>query len=431
MKRLLVHRVTVLVLIAGILSCILLALLLPPTPLGWDNDSLLHYLSLDHADHLLTTYLFAALLLAFVASLALSSWDQARLAWLRTFAPETRAEERTVEASAGELDRVARELGFRTVRRSPGCTTYALHPWAIWGSFLLHAGLLVALASFLLYVLTERQGLVRLEEGEAIPAGTPWTLETRGLLAAPFRLPVGIRLDRVDATFRDDDSLASLSAVVALVEGGDERIHDVAPNDSHYHLGYRLYHPGNLGHAFDLEATDEAGLTQRLTLHLPLPRNRWVAGYGSFREDPFPEELKAKYYLAAERDSMEDRDPLLVLRLVDRGEVLGELPLRLGERGRLGTTEVAFTGVRRWTVILFDAGTGMPSVLSGFLLMMIGALFLYGAVPRALVVREGEGRCVVGWRAFTREPELFRVELDEILARSTGAAPASRPGAPC
>lgn len=421
-KRFLVHRVTVLALIVALVACALLALLVPATPITWDSESLLHYLSLDHPDHLLTTYGFAALLLAFTLSLAISCWEQSLQAWHRTFAPSVAGSERTVEGATEErVTRILREEGFRPVRRAGGCVTWTLHPWANWGSALLHAGLLVSLISFLVYVLTERQGVLRIGEGEELAPGTPWSHANQGLLAEPFELPVGVRLDRVVPDFRDDDSLKSLSVELVLLGDGEEP-HRVAPNDSHYHAGYRMYHPGAVGHAFDLDVVDAEGRSRRVTLDLPLPRSRWVAGYANFHGGPLAPELKAKYYLAADRSSMADRDPLLVLRRVEGGEVLDELSLRVGEAGRLGPVSVTLVGVRRWTAILFDAGTGMPSVLSGFFVMMLGALLLYGAVPRAVAVRWTGERCVIAWRAFTREEALFSHELDALAARCGGGS---------
>jgi hypothetical protein len=344
LKGLLVHRVTVVALTLTLAGALVLAHATSTLPAALDEPTLAHFLSLDGRDHLLVSVPFGLLLLAFLASLLLSSWDQLRLA--------------------------ARQPHRLLDRRG----------WRRWGGAMLHLGMALSLVSFLGYVLTERQGFLTLTEGEELPAGAPWTFELAGLLAAPFPLPVSVRLARVTPVFRADDTLQALSATVELRDGASPpQQATVSPNASHYRWGFRLYQLGAFGHTFLLEVVDRDGRSDLVTLQLPIPRSRDTAGYGTFLQPPFAETLKAKYHLDHDRASMEDATPLLVLRLVEGAEVRSELALHAGEEGPLGAHRVRLVAVRRWTSLLFDAGVGMSPVLLGFTLMTLGGLLVYSA----------------------------------------------------
>ncbi len=346
LKRLLLHRVTVVALTLALAAALVLAHATSTLPAALDAPTLAHFLSLDGLDHLLVSVPFALLLLTFLASLLLSSWDQVALAARGPHPP---------------LD-----------RRS----------WRRWGAALLHAGLALALVSFLAYVSTERQGYLTLTEGEEVDAGAPWAMEVAGLLAPPFPLPVGVALVAVSPVFRADDTLQALSAEVALRDGaGPPRRHRISPNDSHYHWGFRLYQLGVFGHAFALEVTDPRGGAGQVLLRLPIPRGRDLAGYGTFEGTPFGATLKAKYHLDHDRVSMDDARPLLTMRLVEGDAVRAELALHPGEQGTLGGHQVRLVAVRRWTSLLFDAGIGMTPVLLGFAVMVLGAALIYAARP--------------------------------------------------
>jgi hypothetical protein len=344
LKRLLVHRVTVVALTLSLAAGLVLAHATSTLPAALDEPTLAHFLSLDGLDHLLVSIPFGLLVAAFLASLLLSSWDQLRLA---TRQPHPL------------LDR---------------------RGWRRWGGALLHLGLALSLISFLHYVLTERQGFLTLTEGEEVPAGAPWAFQVAGLLAAPFPLPAGVRLARVEPVFRADDTLRALSATVELRDGASppERA-SVSPNRSHDRWDFRLFQLGAFGHAFFLEVPDGAGGSGGIELRLPIPRSRDTAGYGVFRQPPFAETLKVKYHLDHDRASMEDSWPLLVMRLVDGDVVRAELALHLGEEGMLGPHRVRLVAVRRWTSLLFDAGPGLSPVLLGFALLSLGAVMIYSA----------------------------------------------------
>jgi hypothetical protein len=295
------------------------------------------------------------------------------------------------------------------------------HPSGHWGNFLLHAGMAISLSFFLLYVVMEKQGILMLHEGETRERTAPWNMEQKGVFAGDFPLPVTVKLEHVLPEFRENDSLETLSSRVTLFDIDNRaESHIISPNKSHYHWDYRMYNPNIFGHAFFLTVTELDGRTHHLLLHFPIVPNRQTASYNDFSFEQLAGTIKAKYYISADKSSMQDRDPLLVLRLVDGQHVLSELSLHRGDSGFLGTWNVKLVDVRKWSILLFDAGFGMTPVFIGFFIVMLGSMTMYTAVPRELLVRQTGLGYAIGWKVFSKYEAAYRHEYGLILSLLCG-----------
>ncbi len=350
-------------------------------------------------DHIYTSPLFAAVLLVFSASLAVSTFDQFLLAQRRTFAaPRQEAEATGSGQGVGtDLEAIGTALRQKGYLRTYGEETvlrFVKHPWGLWGKFLLHLGMLLVICSSLCLLLTTRRGLLHLyEAGEVYVAGSPVTSQEVGLLAGrSFTLPVSVRLASIVPEFWETDDLKQLTTTVEIGEpDGTVREQRLTINQGFRYAGMKVYQSSSFGMAFFLRFTGPDGMVRKATLRIPHPTRRDQAGYRDATLPWLLPVLQAKYYADAEKERMLGEDPLLVLRL-SHGPESSELALRPGESGVLGEHTVLLQRVEKWGGVIFVRSFGMGGVFCGFSLLVLGGALLYFTVPRQVVLeRTGDG----------------------------------------
>ena len=426
MKRFLLSRTTILTLFAFILSVIVLSYFVPQR-MGvpsfalrkWReaHGPLLPAVDLLGLHHIFTTPWFAVLLAFFLISLSLSTYQQYRLAKDRTFRVLPFPDEGwvTLPGTAAEPAVILRKFGYVRIGSQGEVSRHVKHPWGYWGNFLLHVGIVLVVASSLIILVTQHRGVLNLERGETVYPGTPWAAEENGLLAGKFVLPAAVRLESHDPVFWDNGETKLIESTVAFLSPGraEERA-TIGINQPAWLGGVKIYQSHRFGSDFYAEFTDSGGKKVVLILPLPIPPRLDQAGYGDFQFNVMSYQVKAKYYADAARKDMMSGNPLLVLRLYDRAELLGELPLRIGESGVLGNYRVQLVKVVPWNGLIFVSMSGMPGIFFGFFVVVCGCFLNYFAVPREVWLREGP-QAAVFWRA-ARFHEFYRDEHDELVA---------------
>lgn len=434
LKRLratLTARSTVLVLLLALAAAMLVAALVPqggldvapgasggaaarPTPGG--------AVRLLGLDHVFSTPWFAAIALAFVASLTLSTLEQTRAASARMRRPPGEGVGAPSALSAAELERVLSRERYRRVASVPGRARYVRQWQGYWGNPLLHAGMTITALFAVVYVLTEHRAILHLISGRTNPFPEGSVPARRGLLARDLPVPAEIDVRGVEPTFGANDQLVDLGSDLILTDSkGRSSELRVAVNAYGRYRGAIVYQLVKYGHAFGLELSEPGGAPVDLPIEMAFPEKRGSASYVNW-----PLEggriLKAKYYASADKSQLVSDRPELVLRLQEGERILGEATLLEGQSAPLGAWTVRLASVGWWTEILFEGSLGTSGIFAGFAILLLGGALVFFAVPREVVVSEGPEGCTVWWRA-TRFPDMFRDEGERVLSRCAGGRP--------
>lgn len=373
--------------------------------------------------HVFTTPAFAVVLFMSCVSLGLSTAEQCRSAWRRTFASVRDVNTGQAFASPLSIEELARRLqriGYFRVHCG-GMPRFVRHPWGYWGNALLHLGILVSLLASLCITLTQQQGITHLVEGETQHPGSKWLLSDRGVLGREFSLPDAIRLERVYAQFWPAHGLKALASTVSFPASSNSmESRTVATNSALLHHGLRIYQGTEFGHAFHVEVTYPSGKNDILELLIKHPLSPDRPGYGEFPAALGSNyTLRTKYFVDDEKKSLSREAPLLVIRVDEGGRELGQLPLKVGERGAVGAFRFRLVSVSKWTRLIFVKLIGISGVFFGFFIVVLGGILHYFAAPREILLQPGGVGCRVVWRAvkfagfYDDEFALLKRELGE------------------
>lgn len=435
LKRFFLSRATVLTLLVLVLGAVVVGYLFPQrflvSPAGmdrWELDNpVLAVLSRNLAlDHVYTSPWFAILLALFLVSLLFSSWDQFRLALRKTREGGGGGRELVLSCTPEAVAPIARRLGYLQVGASVNSLRFVKHPWGYWGNFLLHVGIVVAIAASLVILLYERRASVDLVPGEIHEPGAPWARQDMGLLAGDFVLPEAVRLDQVVPEFWPNGHLKQLTTDFTFIDrAGRETPYSMHVNKSHRHRGIRIFQGKSFGRAFYVGFRDKAGNWNGDILMVD---NRYAGDKAPFKDFFLPWTpllLRAKYYPDADRRSPVGENPLLVMQLVREGKVLDEISLTTGATGTIAGYEATLVKTGWWGGIIFIDTKGMEGIFFAFLVIAIGGGLSYLCPPREIrVVRDGEG-CRIFWGA-SRFAPLYLEEFDRLRdACSRQGAPAT------
>ncbi|ABB30835.1 hypothetical protein GeomeDRAFT_0910 [Geobacter metallireducens RCH3] len=421
LKRFFLSRKTVISLILLMLGAILLGysfpqrfLTSPPELDKWQlaNPALAKLSRVLALDHVYTSPWFAVLLVLFLVSLCFSTWEQFRLALRKSREGGAGGESFESAAGAAELAAGLRSLGYLRMGGRDGATRFVRHPWGYWGNFLLHLGIVVSIASSLVILLYEKRAVIDLLEGEVHKPGADWIKEERGLLAGKLVLPDAVRLDRVVPEYYDNDNMRQLTTDFSFVDAaGRPTPLSMHINKSIRYKGVRIFQGKSYGRAFFVKFTGQDGQEHGEVFSLDQPTDRNTASYKDFVLPWLPSALKTKYYGDADRRSLDGSNPLFVMRLMEGGKAVAELPLKVGETGRLGGYTAQLVKVERWGGLIFIDTTGMAGIFLGFFIVCLGGSLSYFCPPRECSLSpSGEG-CRLSWRA-TRFERLYRDEFD-------------------
>ncbi|WP_298440166.1 cytochrome c biogenesis protein ResB [Geobacter sp.] len=430
--RFFLARNTILALILSALSAMLTASFVPQafllSPAGrakWHADyprlaPLAESLGLTH---IYTHPLFALILLLSVLSLSFSCREQIRLALLRTFGDAAGVEGDGVVTAldvAGVSALLAGE-GYRPVLRG-AANRMVRHPWGYWGNVLFHAGVLVVIVSSLWIALTQQRGSVDLGEGETFGPGREWPTQELGLLARPFVLDRGVRLDRVEYEFLPSHGVKRVASELTFFDSAAPAAsRGVAVNEPLDYEGLRIYQRLEFGHAFYITVTTPDGERSLVQLLLAHPDKPDAASYADYPDRLGKNKmLRVKYFTDAEKRSLNHENPLLVLRLDQSGTELGQLSLTPGKEGTIGGYGFRLEKTGRWSSLTFVKLSGIPGIFAGFFIICLGGALHYFTPPREAMVHPlPGGGARIFWKA-SRFPEFYREEFESLTARLTG-----------
>jgi cytochrome c biogenesis protein ResB len=384
------------------------------------NPSLTPWVDRLGLDHVYTTPWFAILLGFFLTSLIISTYEQIRKSFRKTFNHDMALETEGILTNISEerLIHAIKSKGYILFHRSETLRRFIKHPWGYWGNTLLHLGIVVIIASSLIVILTEKRGALYLVEKEIHFPNAPWTMVDTGILAKGFILPEAVRLERVNIEFWESDRLKHLSSDITFIDPYG-RFTRFSPGINHIvkYRGLRIYQGTAFGHAFFVEFTDKEGKKERLIFQINYPSGRDRASYEDFQDKAIPFPIRASYYVDADKRSMQGNNQLLNLLIIGEDKSIHEVWLRRGETGMLGPYTVKFTDVSLWSALVFVKGHGMYGIFTGFFIIVLGVSLIYFTPPREFLLKKAEKGLYLTWRASNFE-RFYRDEYDSILALS-------------
>lgn len=426
-KRTLLARTTVLTVIVMTLGVMLVGSFVPQkfllTPKGaakWHADypilaPLAEYLGLQH---IYTHPLFAGIIILASVSLLFSCVEQCRGSWRRTFAtglPAGEASEFATTAGPAKVADWLQQRGYIRIASGEGSVRLCRNPWGFWGNALLHAGMLIVIVSSLCIALTQQRGLLHLAVGEVFLPGGKWLSTEKGLLANDFHLDRPVRLDGITYEFWPTYGVKNIASTLTF-SGSDKmsETRTVEINNILYFKGVRIYQAVDFGHAFYLEIVAPAGERNTYQLLIAHQEKPEKPSYEDFPDMLGPgRTLRAKYFVDPEKRSLSRENPLLVLRLDEKGTELGQLPLSAGGEGAIGNYHFRLLKVDRWSGLIFVRLFGISGVFFGFFVIICGSALNYFTPPREVTVRLlPGGDSIVSWRA-VKFSEFY---LDEFAA---------------
>jgi cytochrome c biogenesis protein len=427
-SKILTSRSTVIALFSAISAALLVASSVPqraslggktPPWVGRLPDGLKFLSTSMSLDNVVGSGWFALLVALFWLSLLVSTVSQfkaARAQSRRLPKPALPAGCVRVAIALPAFDRLAKASGYRLAQSGDGVHRYVKNMVGYWGNFLLHVGIVTAVAFSLIYVLTQHRVLVRLVGQEITGLSAENVREMRGVWPLQDRLPNSVVLKTVQARFWQNDKLEYLSSELYFTDrpGNDPRRVDVALSDKSQFGPYIVYQANDFGMAFDLELVSQKGEVYRERLYLPYPNRRDAAGYGETELMGTDFLLKGKFYADAQRKTMQLNSPPLTVRLYRGKELQGEVAVTPGKNSQLGPFAVRLAHSDWWTDIMLDGTFGTAGIFAGFALILAGVLSSYCLVPRELIVREGEGALYLQHEV-RRFALFYREEFEDII----------------
>ena len=294
----------------------------------------------------------------------------------------------------------------------------------VWGSVVLHLGIMVALLGGLYSGAGKMAGYFELAEGQVFVEGNGSFLQVeKGPLYPEPRAGFQVRLDDVRTDYWENGTLRSIASQLTLRSPEGELVTRGASVEQPLaYDGATIYQAKRHGYAARLSLGDPQGSGETTGyVNFALPKELTQPSSNRFPLPGTPLQVQADFYPApGARPEPETwlRDvperPWLYLFVHDDADrLVYQGALELGERVSLGAHTLAFAGVARWAGFPVVRDPGLAVVYAGFGLCAAGAAALFLRIPRRLwawVTVAGDGRRVLrlGGRA-----DKYQLALDD------------------
>jgi hypothetical protein len=357
------------------------------------------------------SWLFLAALLLAGASLLVvvkEQWDRAGRTLLRPL------DERAFRGSPHRAE------FLRPARGAPGVQFATSGRIGSLGPLVFHCGLVVVAVAGLVRALMVADAQIDLMEGETLPAGSSgFGAHWGGPLATPFDLGNPVMLERLRVDSYPSGELRSLSATVREVRSTGPATTEVGVNRPLAVEGGTLHVSSYFGPAAFLELDPEGGQgpSRQVVLLAPVDGPR------------FEKEVvltgQALYLRLRARSGEGGALPRVVDARITRGaKVLYSGPLSPGTAVSLpGAGRITLAGLAWWVRISASRDRSVPLAYTGFAVLLLGALVMFGVVrvdTMVSVVAEGDQeRVVVALRAERFAP-LYRDRFSTLVRREGG-----------
>jgi cytochrome c biogenesis protein ResB len=322
------------------------------------------------------------------------------------------------------LEELVQKKGFKLTTRGEGeggFSQWSKHRWGVWGSFVLHAGLLIVILSSLHAFAFQKWGFVQLIEGDTFSGrGADFISQSRGVLAGPFEPGFQLHLKKFSHDYWDTGELKELRSEVVISEGTTERHLPVVKGGPVAAGHVKIYQSGYFGYTVKLSlmqeekeavpsyfSLDMAEKGKPLVGRTDFPTTAYICDF-SLRQDP-------------KGNSLYPRDPSLQVRFFKNDREIHSAALELGEETIVEGRRFRFVEIRNWSGFFFTENRLLPLVYVGFFLSMAGVFVVYLLTPQAISLsfaKENNGGLVLSAAVSSRRgKKLLLEELREAIIK--------------
>lgn len=284
--------------------------------------------------------------------------------------------------------------------------------WALWGGWLFHVGLLLVIAGALVQQAFHDEGAFQIAVGEQVTLATPGTVFQRvaGPLAPTTPPPLAVALEQFEARLRQPGYAADRRSRISVAagDGGGPRETFELDRAAGVDVGGAVLHQA---------------IPAGIALYVEVPgmgvRAIALENAGRTRARRTVDDLAGRPLVLgvdAERPLDGESDPGRLTLWTERDGAAREVsPGQPFEFGGSGPARIVAVG--RWAGFTYARSPGMPAVLAGFAVVLLGSLLLVFPSGVAVVSPPGSG---VAARVHAPRDATF-------LVREWESAPAAAP----
>ena len=298
-------------------------------------------------------------------------------------------------------------LGYRVTAHQEGLAAQR-GTFGSWGSILFHGGMLVLVAGAFLSAGVRFTGYVEIAPGQVFQPGDTYAQVRSGFLAHD-QPQIWVNVEDIDVSFWPDGSVKEVQAEGVMWGRQGEESQGVARRNRTMKAGGVTLTMGSpLGPAALLEYRPKGALAGgtgyvhfteaggRLTNRFTLPGTAtqveaslvgdWRAALEG-RAEALPPSLKVQIAGAGEDAVLQPKDAALV-------------ELQLGQSVALADGELRFAGLRPWVLFMISQDRGLPIMVAGGVVGLLGLTLALLMSPRWILVRRQSD----GWQIEGRSP---------------------------
>ncbi|MDH5513226.1 MAG: cytochrome c biogenesis protein ResB [Gammaproteobacteria bacterium] len=305
-------------------------------------------------------------------------------------------------AAVAAVEQTLQRRGYRT-HAACAAGAWKVHATkggaGVWGSVLFHIGLLLILAAVVLSTSASFKASVKLTEGQSFDARVDaYGVQKAGRWYSPASQPLTFHLVRVEPEFEVDGATTAASIVEPTLEGKRSRFSVPTPvyiNNGLKHAGVTLHQGRETGYAPLVVVEDAAG--KRLLTgytRLASAAGQEQESFLDFIDIP-DTDVRIELELlpdAVYRDgaylsrSAAPKNPVLHVVVHERGQSAFDRFIPMTRDVSAGGYTVFFGGLRRWSQIDVSDAPGVPVLMAGALLGVLGVALRLLCVRRRIVV---------------------------------------------
>jgi cytochrome c biogenesis protein len=292
------------------------------------------------------------------------------------------------------LEETVRKKGFVLTMRGEGeevSSLWSKHQWGVWGSFILHVGLLIIILGSLYTFAFQKWGFVQLIEGDTFSGrGADFISQSRGVLADPFEPGFQLHLKKFTHDYWDTGELKELRSEVVISEGTAERHLPVIKGEPVAANRVKIYQSGYFGYTVKLSLMEgeKEAVPSYFSLDMTM-KGKPLVGRSDFPTTAYICDFSLRPDQTG--NSLYPRDPLLQVRFFKDGREIHKAVFALGEETIVEGKRFRFVEIRNWSGFFLTENRMLLLVYIGFFLSMAGIFVVYLFSPQAVYLSFAKG----------------------------------------